>query len=151
MARRERHLTKTKGWGQGETRPGSRRALLCGRPMVCTVGQFLQKLIMHYRAACPSPGLHPQGNESKCSSRNLHWDMRSSFVCENQKVEMTQMSISSMGSAPGRGKNTRGGSDPSNTPSLIQQTAAEHPLRSQPWAQGCRCSCEQKRDPSLPL
>lgn len=110
---------KSKRWQpKKKTIPGNPRTLLVG------ISDGANSVAVSYKVKYGLPWdlVHPQAftQESKYPSGDWHTEVHSSFVCDSQKVETTQMFSASMGSGPGRGKRMRGGSDHSPTPPLIQ-------------------------------
>lgn len=94
----------------------------------------------------PSPGRHlPQEKRKQTFISKPALGRSQRLRLQKPKtVEMTQMSISRMGSAPGRGKHMRGGLCSFQHP-FPDPTATEHPRRSRLWAEGRRYTAVSKR------
>lgn len=151
MVQRETHLAETKG----RRRRGVASQAASGRCSAdirgcAPFGSFFQSPSCSNRATQPIPRHLPQEKRKQTFISKPALGRSQRLRLQKPKtVEMTQTSISRMGSAPGRGKHMRGGLCSFQHP-FPDPTATEHPRRSRLWAEGRRYGCEQRRDPSHP-
>lgn len=153
MVQRETHLAETKG----RRRRGVASQATSGRCSAdirgcAPFGSFFQSPSCSNRATQPIPRHLPQEKRKQTFISKPALGRSQRLRLQKPKtVEMTQTSISRMGSAPGRGKHMRGGLCLFQHP-FPDPTATEHPSTTlQAVGRGPQIhGCEQKRDPSHP-